>query len=123
MGAIPEMRVAEEHEGVITCFVVAGPRVDVTACSLIGISFLRAQPIWTEMIAAQARDFQRTFKDNPEMAISDSCPTSSLALTGDSASWTRTETILANAEAQLHSHATHIVLAKKNCAWIIADRR
>jgi serine/threonine protein kinase len=83
----------------------------------------RMRSVWTGMSSGQARLFEKTFKDNPQMTIFDSCPAASLTISADTANWTCTETIVANAQAQPNSHTTHVTLAKKGGVWSIVDRR
>lgn len=128
-----QVNVIVEQRAVQTPSLVSPPPVDERA--LVAAAFsnynaaLRAhnvagmRAIWTGMSAKQAKAFQDFFKGNPDAAISDTCSPASLAISGDTASWTCTETTTIAAGGQPHVHSMHFTFAKRNGVWTIADRQ
>ncbi len=83
----------------------------------------RMQMIWTGMSAKQGKDFQGLFKNYPEAAISDNCSPSSLTISGDTASWTCTETTQIIPKSAPHIQMIQVTLSKRNGSWTITERR
>jgi eukaryotic-like serine/threonine-protein kinase len=85
----------------------------------------RMQAAWTGMKAAQAKQFQSFFKDQPTSKVSDSCPPSGLNVSGENASWTcsETSTYLSGGRTQSHSQDIRFTFAKRGGSWTIVDRR
>jgi predicted Ser/Thr protein kinase len=83
----------------------------------------RMQAIWTAMTARQGKDFQNLFKSYPEAAISDNCSPSALTVSGDSASWSCTETTRIDPKSAPHIQTIQVTFGKRNGAWTITDRR
>jgi hypothetical protein len=69
------------------------------------------------------KDFQNLFKSYPEAAISDSCSPSALTVSGDSASWSCTETTRIDPKSAPHIQTIQVTFGKRNGAWTITDRR
>jgi hypothetical protein len=72
-----------------------------------------------------ARGWQKFFKNNPEATVTDNCPASGLMMFGDTAVWSCTETVTVISEGKPVPFALGIrfTFAKRNGAWLIADRR
>ena len=85
----------------------------------------RIQSIWTGIRSGQAKDLQNFFKSNPTSHVSDNCPASAFSLTGDTASWTCTETSTFNASGRTLSHTVPIrfSFAHKGSGWVIVSRQ
>ena len=85
----------------------------------------RIQAAWTGMKPAQAKQLQGFFKDQPSSKVSDSCAGSDLSVSGDSASWTCTETstFVSGGRTQSHAQSIHFTFAKRGGNWTIVDRR
>jgi len=85
----------------------------------------RMQATWTGMKPAQAKQLQAFFKDQPTSKVSDSCASSDLSVSGDSASWTCTETstFVSGGRTQSHAQGIHFTFAKRGGSWTIVDRR
>jgi hypothetical protein len=83
------------------------------------------QAAWAGMKPQQAKLFQSFFKDNPTAKVSDDCPSSLLGISGDTATWTCTETttIISGGKPLSSQHGIRFTFARKNGAWTIADRR
>lgn len=77
------------------------------------------------MKSQDAKRWQDFFKGNPGAKVSDSCPPSSLAISGDTADWacTETTTVISGGRQQPTAHSIRFTFAKKNGTWIIVDRR
>lgn len=73
----------------------------------------------------RARGWQKFFKSNPEATVTDDCPASGLMMFNDSAIWNCTETVTVVSEGKLVPFALGIrfTFARRNGAWIVADRR
>jgi len=73
----------------------------------------------------RARGWQKFFKSNPEATVTDDCPASGLMMFNDSAVWTCTETVTVVSEGKLVPFALGIrfTFARRNGAWVVADRR
>jgi len=84
----------------------------------------RIQAIWTGLRPAQAKGLSSFFKDNPGATVSDSCPTSALNISGDTASWTCNETSTYNSGGKMKSNslAVHFTFARHNGNWTILGR-
>jgi hypothetical protein len=84
----------------------------------------RMQAIWTGMKPAQAKTFAGFFKDNPATSVTDSCPPSNLNISGDSATWTcsETNTFKVNGKMTPNNITIHFVFARHNGNWSIVGR-
>ncbi|HEX4030073.1 MAG TPA: protein kinase [Terracidiphilus sp.] len=85
----------------------------------------RMRSIWTGMNSGQAKAFQRFFKDQPSSHVADNCPAGALSVSGDSATWTCSETSTFNSGGRTQSHSVQIrfSFAKKGAGWTIVDRQ
>jgi ketosteroid isomerase-like protein len=85
----------------------------------------RIQASWTGIKPAQAKALQNFFKDQPTSKVSDSCAGSDLSVSGDTASWTCTETstFVSGGRTQSHGQAIRFTFAKRGGSWTIVDRR
>ena len=83
----------------------------------------RMRSIWTGMSGDQAKAFQNLFKSFPQAAISDDCSPSTLAVSGDTASWTCTETTRIDPKSDPHVQKIRFGFSKKDGAWTISERR
>jgi len=72
-----------------------------------------------------AKGWQKFFKENPQATVTDRCSLSELFISGDTASWTCTETatIIYEAKPRAFDHVIRFTFAKTNGTWMIADRR
>jgi serine/threonine-protein kinase len=84
----------------------------------------RMQSIWTGMKPAQAKQFQGFFKDQPTSKVSDNCPASALNVSGDTASWSCTETSTYNSGGRMKSNVVpiHFTFARHGGNWTIVGR-
>jgi hypothetical protein len=84
----------------------------------------RMQAIWTGMKPAQAKAFTGFFKDNPASTVTDSCAPSSLNISGDTATWTcsETNTFKVNGKMTPNNNVVHFAFAKRNGNWTIVGR-
>jgi hypothetical protein len=72
-----------------------------------------------------AKSWQRFFKSNPDAKVTDNCPVSSLFIAGDTALWncTETSTITSAGKPTQYAHLIQFTFAKRDGAWMIADRK
>lgn len=93
------------------------------ALSSHNVSAMKAA--WPKMKSSQAKGFQSFFKDNPKARITDSCSTSSLTVSGNTASWAcnETTTLIVNGRKTSSQHGIHFTFAKSGGNWIITGRR
>ncbi len=84
----------------------------------------RMQAIWTSLKSAQAKTFAGFFKDNPATTVTDSCPPANLSISGDSATWTcsETNTFKVNGKMTPNSTTIHFTFARHNGNWTIVGR-
>ncbi|MGB6743437.1 MAG: hypothetical protein WBE38_07220, partial [Terracidiphilus sp.] len=84
----------------------------------------RMQAIWTGMKPAQAKGFQAFFKANPTSKAANNCSPGALSISGDSASWTcsETSTFVSGGRTQSHTQDIHFTLVKRGGNWTIVGR-
>ena len=84
----------------------------------------RMRTIWTGMKPAQAKQFQSFFKDQPTSHVSDNC-SGVPNISGDSASWTcsETSTFVSGGRTQSHSVTIAFTFARHGGSWTIAERQ
>jgi hypothetical protein len=75
--------------------------------------------------AASAKGWQRFFKENPSATISDRCSGSDLSISGDTASWscTETSTLVSQGKPVQYAHNIRFTFTRKNGSWTISDRK
>lgn len=78
--------------------------------------------VWPSMSSSQEKGFRGFFKSNRDARITDSCDPSALTISGNSASWTCSETTTIAASAAPFSHTIRFAFRKTGGNWIIADR-
>lgn len=85
----------------------------------------RMQAIWTGMKPGQAKQFQSFFKDQPSSRVSENCASAPPSISGDTATWTCTETSTFNSGGKMvpHSLTMHFTFARHGGAWTIAGRQ
>ncbi|HEY1766936.1 MAG TPA: protein kinase [Terracidiphilus sp.] len=85
----------------------------------------RIQAAWTGIKPAQAKALQNFFKDQPTSKVSDSCSSSDLSISGNTANWTCTETstFVSGGRTQSHAQSIRFTFAQRGGAWTIVDRR
>jgi hypothetical protein len=85
----------------------------------------RLQAAWAGMQPQQAKALQSFFKDFSNAKVADECPSSSLSISGDSASWACTEitTIFLGGKPQSTPHNIRFTFARRKGIWTIVDRR
>lgn len=71
------------------------------------------------------KGWQRFFHDNPRATITDSCPSSELIISGDTASWNCIErsTIINDGKPVPYMRLIHFTFTKTSSGWLIADRK
>ncbi len=74
---------------------------------------------------ADAKRWQKFFKDNPHATVTDQCPDSDLLISDNTATWTCTETatILSEGKPRAFAHVIRFTFARNNGIWTVADRR
>lgn len=74
---------------------------------------------------SSAKGWQRFFKDNPRATVTDRCSGSDLAISGDTANWSCTETSTIESEGKpvQYAHNIRFTFTRKNGEWTISDRR
>jgi hypothetical protein len=74
---------------------------------------------------SSARGWQRFFKDNPRATVTDRCSGSDLAISGDTANWSCTETSTIESEGKpvQYAHNIRFTFTRKNGEWTLSDRR
>lgn len=84
----------------------------------------------TEMQAAgiqavSLKGWQRFFKNNPRASVTDSCPSNTLSISGDMATWdcVETATIISEGKPVPFAHVIRFSFARRNGEWKISDRR
>ena len=82
----------------------------------------RMRTVWAGMTPQVTKKWQDFFKNFPKAKVSESCPTGSLSISGDSATWSCTITTLIPG-APARPQDIRFTLAKRNDAWVIADWR
>jgi tetratricopeptide (TPR) repeat protein len=102
-------------ETVVTNFNAALSAHDVT----------RMQDLWPTMLPKDVKRWNDLFKDKStaKAKITQSCPPSGLSITGDTASWSCTITILIPGGTPLTPQSQRFTLAKKNGNWVVTDWR
>jgi tetratricopeptide (TPR) repeat protein/predicted Ser/Thr protein kinase len=85
----------------------------------------RMQAVWPTMPPKDMKRWNDLFKDKStsKAKITQSCPPSGLSITGDTASWSCTITILIPGGAPPTSQSQRFALAKKNGNWVVTDWR
>ena len=85
----------------------------------------RMQAVWPTMPPKDLKKWNDLFKDKStsKATITQSCPPSGLSITGDTASWSCTITILIPGGAPLTPQRQRFSLAKKNGNWVVTDWR
>jgi serine/threonine-protein kinase len=85
----------------------------------------RIRAVWTGMSSSQERGLQNFFKGNPGSKVQDSCPASSLNISGESAQWAcnETTTLIIGGRPLVSSHEIRFSFVKKNGGWFISERR
>jgi predicted Ser/Thr protein kinase len=93
--------------------------------ALAGHSVDAMRAVWPGMNKSQEKGFQSFFKNNPGARMVDSCASSSLTVSGETASWTCDEatTIMAGGRPMTSEHGIHFTFKKSGGNWVIADRR
>lgn len=83
------------------------------------------QAIWPTMKPQQAKGFQNFFKSNRSAKMSDSCASSSLTISGNSADWpcNETTTIISGGRPTSSEHSIHFKFRKTDGGWVIAERQ
>lgn len=79
----------------------------------------------TGIKAGDAKRWHTFFKNNPAASVTDSCPSSALFLSGDTAVWSCTEmaTVLSEGKPLTHVQVIRFTFARRNGEWKISDRR
>jgi hypothetical protein len=74
---------------------------------------------------ASAKAWQRFFKNNPGSSVTDDCPASGLAILGDTATWScsETATVMSRGKVLPYPLAVHFTFTKQQGIWVISDRR
>jgi tetratricopeptide (TPR) repeat protein/predicted Ser/Thr protein kinase len=85
----------------------------------------RMQASWTGMKPAQAKAFQGFFKDQPSSHVADNCSAGALTISGDSASWTcsETSTFVSGGRTQSHAQDIRFTFARRGGNWSIVGRQ
>jgi serine/threonine-protein kinase len=85
----------------------------------------RMHAVWTGMTSQQSKDFEKLFKDQPKMRITESCPTEALTVSGDTANWVCSETTTFISEGKPTSRTQRMSLRFTRAAagWVITDKR
>lgn len=83
------------------------------------------QAIWPTMKPQQAKGFQNFFKSNRSAKMSDSCASSSLTISGNSADWVcnETTTIISGGRPMSSEHSIHFKFRKTDSGWVVAERQ
>jgi eukaryotic-like serine/threonine-protein kinase len=84
----------------------------------------RMQAIWTGLTPKAAKTFAGFFKDNPATTVTDSCSPSNLSISGDTATWTcsETNTYKVNGKMTPNNSTVHFAFARHNGNWTIVSR-
>ncbi len=74
---------------------------------------------------ASAKGWQKFFRNNPRATVTDDCPASTLAILGDTATWscTETATLISEGKPLPYSLAVRFTFTRQNGVWTISDRR
>ena len=93
--------------------------------ALAAHSVAAMKAVWPSMNSSQQKGFQSFFKNNRDAKMSDSCASSSLSISGNSATWScnETTTIMANGSPKSAEHSIRFTFKKTGGGWVIEDRR
>jgi hypothetical protein len=83
----------------------------------------RMQAAWPSMKSQDAKKWQDFFKNFSSAKVSQSCPVSSLVITGDNATWSCSVTTVIPGSNPQPPHGFNFALAKKNGSWVVTDWR
>jgi tetratricopeptide (TPR) repeat protein len=76
---------------------------------------------WGSMPAGQEKSYRELFKNAPKVSMTDECPASGLSVSGDSATWSCTETVQ-NPGQRTQTVRYRFTFSKRGGSWTISNR-